>query len=40
VGLSGEHFGRFDLRETHTNHNHDELVESIEVYWCVAERVI
>ncbi len=37
-GLEGEHFSRFDLAETHTNHNHDEIVESIEVYKCVAER--
>lgn len=37
-GLGGEHFNRFDLAETHTNHNHDEIVESIEVYKCVAER--
>lgn len=37
-GLEGEHFGRFDLIETHTNHNHDELVESVEVYRCVIER--
>lgn len=37
-GLEGEHFNRFDLAETHTNHNHEEIVESIEVYKCVAER--
>ena len=37
-GLEGEHFGRLDLIETHTNHNHDELVESVEVYRCVIER--
>ena len=37
-GLEGEHFNRFDLAETHTNHNHDVIVESIEVYKCVAER--
>ena len=37
-GLEGESFGRFELQETHTNHNHDELVESIEVYRCVGER--
>lgn len=37
-GLEGENFSRFDLIETHTNHNHDELVESIEVYKCVAVR--
>lgn len=37
-GLEGEHFSRFDLVETHTNHNHEELLESIEVYKCVATR--
>lgn len=37
-GLEGENFSRFDLIETHTNHNHEELVESIEVYRCVGER--
>lgn len=37
-GLEGEHFNRFDLAETHTNHNHDEIVESIEVYKCTADR--
>ncbi len=37
-GLEGENFSRFDLKETHTNHNHEELVESIEVYQCVGER--
>lgn len=37
-GLEGEHFSRFDLSETHTNHNHEELLESIEVYRCVATR--
>lgn len=37
-GLEGDHFNRFDLAETHTNHNHEEIVESIEVYKCVAER--
>lgn len=39
-GLAGEHFERFDLLETHTNHNHEDIVESIEVYRCVAERII
>ncbi|MBR1463464.1 MAG: hypothetical protein IJ604_08865 [Prevotella sp.] len=39
-GLKGNHFSRFDLAETHTNHNHDDIVESIEVYKCVAERIL
>lgn len=37
-GLEGECFSRFDLSETHTNHNHEDLLESIEVYKCVATR--
>lgn len=39
-GLKGDSFGRFELQETHTNNNHDELVESIEVYRCVGERTL
>jgi hypothetical protein len=39
-GLKGEHFNRFDLAETHTNHNHEEIVESVEIYKCVAERIL
>lgn len=39
-GLEGDRFNRFDLAETHTNHNHDDIVESIEVYKCVAERIL
>ena len=39
-GLEGAHFGRFDLAETHTNHNHEDIVENIEIYKCVAERIL
>ena len=39
-GLEGAHFGRFDLAETHTNHNHEDIVENIEIYKCVAERML
>lgn len=31
-GLSGATFGRLQLQESLTNHNHEELLESIEVY--------
>jgi hypothetical protein len=31
-GLSGARFGRLQLQESLTNHNHEELLESIEVY--------
>lgn len=32
AGLYGDTFSGFDLTETHTNHDHEELVESIDVY--------
>ena len=32
MGLHGSYFHAFQLVETHTNHNHEEIVESIEVY--------
>ncbi len=34
--LCGEQFLDFDLVESQTNHNHEEIVENIEVYKCVA----
>lgn len=34
--MEGETFKVFDLVESQTNHNHEEIVESIEVYTCVA----
>lgn len=34
--LEGETFKVFDLVESQTNHNHEDIVESIEVYSCVA----
>ncbi len=36
AGLEGENFKDFTLEESHTNHNHEEIVESIEVYSFVA----
>lgn len=36
TGLSGEKFLELDLVESDTNHNHEEIVENIEVYECVA----
>lgn len=39
-GMSGENFRRFDLRQTVTNHNHEEIVENVEVYGFVATRVL
>ena len=35
-GMSGQSFNGLDLVESLTNHNHDELLENIEVYECVA----
>lgn len=39
-GMAGATFRRFDLKETLTNHNHEEILENIEVYQCVATRKI
>ncbi len=34
--MEGETFKVFDLVESQTNHNHEDIVENIEVYSCVA----
>lgn len=36
VNRKGKTFQVFDLVESRTNHNHEELIESIETYQCVA----
>ena len=36
AGLEGENFKDFTLEESHTNHNHEDIVESIEVYSFIA----
>lgn len=36
--LYGKEFMEFDLVETQTNHNHEDIVESIETYQCVVIR--
>ncbi|MCH5237007.1 MAG: hypothetical protein J1E95_04335 [Muribaculaceae bacterium] len=36
AGLEGESFTDFTLSESHTNHNHEEIIESVEVYSFVA----
>lgn len=36
AGLEGDTFKDFDLVESHTNHDHEDIVESVEVYSCVA----
>lgn len=32
LGLTGEHFGDLEIQATLTNHNHEELIENVEVY--------
>ena len=34
--MDGDTFAMFDLAESRTNHNHEEIIENIEVYQCVA----
>ncbi len=34
--MEGETFLEFDLVGSSTNHNHDEIIENIETYKCVA----
>lgn len=38
AGLSGNTFMEFDIDSSSTNHNHEEIVENIETYTCVAFR--
>ncbi len=37
--LSGDSFHGWELAETHTNHNHEDIVENIEVYRYRGSRV-
>lgn len=39
-GLSGERFHGWELSETHTNHNHEDIVENIEVYKVRGTRIL
>lgn len=34
--MEGDTFAMFDLVESQTNHNHEDIVENIEIYQCVA----
>ena len=34
--MEGETFMEFDLVGSQTNHNHEDIIENIEVYQCVA----
>ena len=38
--LSGGTFTNFDLLESATNHNHEEIIENIETYSCTATKVL
>lgn len=38
--LSGERFHGWELMETHTNHNHEDIVENIEVYKVRGTRAL
>lgn len=38
--LSGEKFHGWELMETHTNHNHEDIVENIEVYKVRGTRIL
>ena len=40
MGLSGDKFVELDIQSSQTNHNHEQLVENIETYKCVARRLI
>lgn len=35
-GMAGETFAELDLWGCQTNHNHEEIIENIETYQCVA----
>ena len=37
-GLRGEHFHGMELITTHTNHNHEELLENIEQFRFIGEK--
>jgi len=39
-GLKGEGFHGVDLAQSITNHNHEDIVENVEVYNYVAEKTI
>ena len=32
LGLHGDHFGDLEIQATLTNHNHEDLIENVEVY--------
>lgn len=38
AGLEGETFAELDIESSATNHDHEDIVESIETYTCVGFR--
>lgn len=38
AGMMGSNFQNLDLVESHTNHNHEDIIEHIDVYRCTAFR--
>ncbi|MDD7303044.1 MAG: hypothetical protein PUG76_00665 [Prevotellaceae bacterium] len=40
AGADGDTFMELDLAGSQTNHNHEEIIENIEMYQCVAFRSI
>ncbi len=39
AGLCGERFYGLELVESHTNHDHEEILDMVEVYECEASRI-
>lgn len=40
TGLSGDCFCGLDLEESHTNHDHEDILDTVEVYSCDASRIL
>jgi hypothetical protein len=36
IGLDGNKFKELDIVESYTNHNHEEIMETVDVYECVG----
>lgn len=39
-GMSGDCFCGLDIEESHTNHDHEEILDSVDVYSCDASRIL
>lgn len=40
AGMRGSDFWAFDIKESITNHDHEDVVESIEVYTCEVQQTV